>query len=151
MDERKRKRAVDTMAANCVAVRLRLVNRVITNLYDEALRPLGLKISQLNILVVAAKLGVAQPAQVCEILQLDASTLSRNVERMRSRGWVEVVPGNDLRTQSFRLTPQGLTLLDQAIPAWEQAQAKAIRLLGRDGVPLLDKLTRNLVGQQVIA
>ena len=63
MDERKRKRSVDMMAANCVAVRLRLVNRVITNLYDEALRPLGLKISQLNILVVAAKLGVAQPAK----------------------------------------------------------------------------------------
>src|SRR6516162_3196973 len=48
-------------AGECIAVRLRLVNRVVTNLYDAALRPLGLKVSQLNILVVTAKLGLAQP------------------------------------------------------------------------------------------
>ena len=79
------KQKVDLIARECVTMKLRLVNRVITNLYDEALRPLGLKASQLNILVAAAKLGVAQPAQVCEILQLDNSTLSRNVSRMRAR------------------------------------------------------------------
>src|SRR4029077_15568496 len=90
---------VDRIAASCIAVRLRMLNRVVTNLYDEALRPLGLKVSQLHILVVTAKLGVAQPAKVCDLFQLDASTLSRNVERMRARGWLEVVPGADARTQ----------------------------------------------------
>src|SRR5919204_2302534 len=102
---------VDRIAASCVAVRLRLLNRVVTNLYDNALRPLGLKVSQLNILVVTAKLGLARPARVCDILQLDASTLSRNVERMRAHGWLEVVPGEDARTQTFRLTPQGRRLI----------------------------------------
>src|SRR5690242_2589795 len=97
----------DTIARNCIAVRLRLLNRVVTNLYDDALRPLGLKVSQVNILVVTAKLGLAQPAQLCDLLHLDPSTLSRNVERMRSKGWLEVVPGEDARTQPFRLTAQG--------------------------------------------
>ena len=69
--------SIDTTSRTCIAVRLRLLNRVVTNFYDDALRPLGLKISQLNILIVTAKLGLARPAQVCEILQLDASTLSR--------------------------------------------------------------------------
>ena len=98
---------IDKVASECVAVRLRLLNRVVTNFYDDALRPLGLKVSQLNILVVAAKIGLARPAQVCEYLQLDVSTLSRNVERMQAHGWLEVVPDEDARSQPFRLTPQG--------------------------------------------
>src|SRR4029077_17916652 len=101
MGNEKQSRAIDAIADNCIAVRLRLLNRVVTNLYDDALRPLGLKVSQLNILVVTAKLGLAQPAKVCDILQLDASTVSRNVESIRAKGWLEVVPGEDAREQPF--------------------------------------------------
>ena len=116
-------RAVDTIARECIAVRLRSLNRVVTNLYDDELRPLGLKTSQLNILVATAKLGLARPARVCEILQLDASTLSRNVERMRTNGWLEVVPGEDARKQPFRLTPSGKRLIEKAFPAWKKRSA----------------------------
>jgi DNA-binding MarR family transcriptional regulator len=138
--------SIDAIARTCIAVRLRLLNRVVTNLYDDALRPLGLKVSQLNILVVAAKLGLARPAQVCEILQLDASTLSRNVERMRAHGWLEVVPEEDARAQPFRLTPQGKRLIGKAVPAWEAAQRQAAELLGDEGIALLDKVARKLGG-----
>jgi DNA-binding MarR family transcriptional regulator len=134
----------DTIARNCIAVRVRLLNRRVTNLYDEALRPLGLKVSQLNILVTTAKLGVAQPARVCAILQLDVSTLSRNVERMRARGWLEVVPGEDARTQPFRLTAAGQKLLERAFPLWEEAQQQAHDLLDEEGVALLAKLEKKL-------
>src|SRR5438270_13516670 len=96
--------SIDTITRTCIAVRLRLLNRVVTNFYDDALRPLGLKVSQLNILIVTARLGLARPVQVCDIPQLDTSTLSRNVERMRAHGWFVVVPGADARTHSFRLT-----------------------------------------------
>ena len=58
MDNQKTTPAIDAIARTCIAVRLRLLNRVVTNLYDDALRPLGLKVSQLNLLVVTAKLGV---------------------------------------------------------------------------------------------
>src|SRR6516225_6879520 len=135
---------IDAIARNCIAVRLRLLNRVVTNLYDDALRPLGLKVSQLNILVVTAKLGLAQPAKACAILQLDTSTLSRNVERMRANGWLEVVSGEDARTQPFRLTAQGRLVLERAVPAWEQAQQQAGELLGEDGVALLTKTASKL-------
>jgi DNA-binding MarR family transcriptional regulator len=144
MDNQKNNPAIDIIARSCIAVRLRLLNRVVTNLYDNALRPLRLKISQLNILVVTAKLGLAQPAKVCEILQLDTSTLSRNVERMRARGWLETVPGVDARTQPFRLTAQGRRLLERAVPAWEKAQQQAAELLGEDGVTLLTTTARKL-------
>jgi DNA-binding MarR family transcriptional regulator len=121
---------IDKVASECVAVRLRMLNRVITNIYDDALRPLDLKVSQMNILVAAAKLGTARPIEVCEHLQLDVSTLSRNVERMKARGWLEVVPNEDGRSQPFRLTPRGRKLLEKAVPAWSQAQQQVKKVLG---------------------
>jgi DNA-binding MarR family transcriptional regulator len=135
---------VDTITKTCIAVRLRLLNRVVTNLYDDALRPLGLKVSQLNILVVTAHLGLARPAQVCKILQLDVSTLSRNVKPLQAHGWLEVVPEDDARSQPFRLTPQGKRLIEKAIPAWEEAQRQASELLGGEGIALLDKAARKV-------
>jgi len=140
----KQTTSIDTIARTCVAVRLRLLNRVVTNLYDDALRPLGLKVSQMNILVLTAKLGLARPAQVCDLLQLDTSTLSRNVERMRAQGWLEVVSDEDARAQPFRLSSQGKRLIEKAIPAWEQAQRQAIELLGGEGTALLDQAAKKL-------
>src|SRR5215210_1840701 len=136
--------SIDTISRTCIAVRLRLLNRVITNLYDDALRPLGLKVSQLNILTVTAQLGLARPAQVCDILQLNASTLSRNVKPLQAHGWLEVVPDEDARAQPFRLTPQGKRLIEKAVPAWEEAQRRASELLGDEGVALLDRAAKKL-------
>jgi DNA-binding MarR family transcriptional regulator len=146
MDKAMSSSTIDTIASQCIAVRLRLLNRVVTSLYDDALRSLGLKVSELNILVVTAKLGLARPAQVCDILQLDTSTLSRNVERMRAHGWLEVVPDKDARTQPFRLTAQGRRLIDKAVPAWEKAQGQAQEVLGDEGLALLDKVSAKLGG-----
>ena len=56
---------IDEIAGECIAVRMRMLNRVITNIYDDALRPLDLKVSQMNILVAAAKMGMARPLEVC--------------------------------------------------------------------------------------
>ena len=142
----KPKTSIDTIAKTCIAVRLRLMNRVVTNFYDDALRPLGLKVSQLNILIVTAKLGLARPTQIGEILQLDKSTLSRNLERMRAHGLLDVVPEEEARAQPFRLTSQGKRLIEKAIPAWEQAQRQAVELLGDEGIALLDKAAKRLVG-----
>jgi DNA-binding MarR family transcriptional regulator len=136
--------SVDTISRTCIAVRLRRLNRVVTNFYDDALRPLGLRVSQLNILIVTAKLGLARPAQVCEFLQLDTSTLSRNVKPLQAHGWLEVMPDEDARAQPFRLTPQGKRLIEKAVPAWEEAQRRASELLGDEGIALLDRAARKL-------
>ena len=137
-------KVADHIARSCLAVRVRMLNRVITNLYDEALRPLGLKVSQLNILVVAAKLGTARPTEVCDMLLLDPSTLSRNVERMQAHGWLETVADSDRRAQPFRITAKGLALLKRAVPLWEQAQKRAAELLGPEGVRVLSQIETQL-------
>ena len=135
---------VETIAASCVAKQLRLLNRVVTNIYDDALRPLDLKVSQVNILVATAMMGTARPIEVCEHLHLDVSTLSRNVERMKARGWLEVVPEEDGRSQPFRLTSQGRELLDKATPAWSEAQQQVRRVVGDGFVEQLDRAVKRV-------
>jgi DNA-binding MarR family transcriptional regulator len=135
---------IDKIAGECIAVRLRMLNRVITNIYDNALRPLDLKVSQMNILVAAAQMGTVRPLEVCEYLHLDVSTLSRNVERMKARGWLEVVPDKDGRSQPFRLTPQGRKLLEKAVPAWSEAQQQVKKVLGDGFVEQLNQAMKRV-------
>ena len=117
-------KTIDYVSQNCVAGHLRILNRVVTNIYDDAFRPLGLKVSQANILIIVAQQGVTRPADVCERLQLGASTLSRNVERMRAKGWLEIVPGEDARTQSFSVDGRKeKSVLEQAYPLWQRSPA----------------------------
>ena len=144
MSKNTKQRPEDVIAQECVAVRLRMLNRVVSNIYDDALRPLGVRASQLNILVATARLGIAKPAEICKRLQLDTSTLSRNVERMKLNGWLEVVPDEDGRAQPIRLTAEGRRLLQRAMPAWDKAQAKVKKLIGADTVASIDKAVRRI-------
>ena len=105
---------------------------------------MGVNINQMNILVVTAKLGVARPGRLCEILHMDTSTLSRNAQRMVAQGWLEVVPDADARAQPLRVTSAGMILLKRAFPAWEQAQAQARSLLGEAGADLLIEAVNRL-------
>jgi len=116
----------ERIARDCLAVRLRLLNRAVTRIYDEALRPLGLKVSQMNILVVVGLRGPIRPVDVGSLLSLEKSTLSRNVQRIVDQGWIEVRDG-------LRLTRKGSRLLARAEPAWKQAQERAHALLGAKG------------------
>jgi DNA-binding MarR family transcriptional regulator len=149
MKPERMQETIDKIAGECVAVRLRMLNRVITNVYDDALRPLDLKVSQMNILVAAAKTGIARPLELCEYLHLDVSTLSRNVERMKARGWLEVVPDEDGRSQPFQLTLQGRKLLEKAVPAWSEAQQQVKRVLGDGFVHQLNRAMKR-VGRSVV-
>ena len=132
------------MARECIAVRVRLINRVITALYDEALRPFGLRISQANILTAVAHMGEARPAEVSRILRIEKSTLSRDVELMRRNGWVESDPPAGGRNQTVRLTPDGVKLLDRIGPSWEKAQAEAKLLIGQDAEAALRQMAARL-------
>ena len=127
---------------DCVATRLRMANRVITKVYDDALRPLGLTVTQMSMLVLAEDRGFIRQSEVGAELQLDDSTLSRNLERMRANGWLEEVSGDDARVHSYRLTEAGRALLDKTIPAWRGAQGEAQRRLGDAGVQALRRFAR---------
>src|SRR5262249_19863955 len=142
MGRERVKRAAGEILRDCIATRLRMASRVITKLYDDALRPLRLTVTQLSMLVVAEDRGLIRQSEVGAELRLDDSTLSRNLERMRSNGWLEAVSAADARVHSYRLTQAGRALLDRAIPAWRAAQEEARRQLGESGVQALRRFAR---------
>lgn len=140
-----------TITRDCIAVRARVMNRAISALYDEALRPFDLKTSQMNILVACAAFGPVRPVDMCRLLHFDASTLSRNVHRLKTRALIEAIPGEDNRTQVLKVLPQGLRLLHDAYPAWCKAQQRTASLLGEDGVNAIVDLGNRLMGVRALS
>lgn len=132
------------VARSCIANKVRVLNRSVTAIYDEALRPHGLKVSQMNVLVAVAAMGGARPSDVGRVLSLEKSTLSRNVERMAERGWLAVGEGPDGRSQILGVTPAGRAVLKAIYPAWRRAQSEALKLLGRTNYAAVDRASRAL-------
>lgn len=142
MSNRKKSLSAELIPQSCIALRMRLANRVITKIYDDALRPLKLRVPQLAMLAFAEEQGQLRQADICSQLQLDDSTLSRNLDRMQSNGWLEETIGEDAREHPYQLTTEGRKLLNQAIPLWSEAQQKARELLGESGVETLQSFAR---------
>ncbi len=138
---------VETIASACIAVRIRLLNRTVTNIFDEALRPLRVKVSQLNVLMVVAKLGPTSPGDVARRLNMEKSTLSRNVDRMRTRGWLKVSEGDSGRKQILELGSAGRKLIEKSLPFWKKAQAKTEALLGRQGARSIHRAANTVWAQ----
>ena len=113
------------MARECLVARLRMLNRGVTGFYDDALRPLGVKVSQTNVLTAIAKVQPVSPSALAEMLQIEKSTLSRNLDRMRRRGWVRINPGPSGNTRVVELRPKGRVIITQARKHWRSAQADA--------------------------
>ena len=123
--------------AGCIAGRVRLLNRTLTSLYDDLLRPAGLTTGQLNLLVWVASQGPLSPAELAQRLNMEKSTLSRNLARLRKQGWVRVDPGPPGPGQSVTIAPSGQERIDEAYPLWLEAQRRTRELLGIEGVEAL--------------
>jgi DNA-binding MarR family transcriptional regulator len=136
--------AAELMAAQCLGVRVRTLNRAVSALFDEALRPHGLRVGQLNLLVAVARMGTARPGDLCRLLRMDKSTLSRDVELMRRNGWLEVDGSGDKRARPLRVSAQGRALLEAVVPAWRQAQEKAEAMLGGEAAAALGQAVDRL-------
>ncbi len=147
-DDEQRKRA-GQMLESCIAGRTRLLNRVITGIFDEALRPAGLRNGQLTILCLVCYMGRVKPRELEKILQMDASTISRNVRRLESRGWLRTLPARDQRSHWVALEPAGLRQIEEALPAWEEAQQRALQLLGESGAASLEQASRGILEEIV--
>ncbi len=128
----------------CIGFRVRMLNRMITAIYDEALAGVGLKASQFNLLVAVVNREETRPADLAKLLEMDESTLSRNVERMCAKGWLRLEPDVDRRSHLIRVTEKGLGLIRKGFPAWQKAQAEVSRRLGSDNVAALKSVLRKL-------
>jgi DNA-binding MarR family transcriptional regulator len=117
------------IAGECLAGRVRVLSRVVTGIYDDALRSHKVRVSQMNVLVAVAAMGPVRAGDVCRRLRLDKSTLSRDLDRLLDRGWVRATPGAG-RSQDLEATPAGRAVIRKVLPAWEEAQARVRGVLG---------------------
>ena len=114
----------------CVCSTLRMVTRAVTQLYDDVLRPSGLRVTQFSILATLAHLGEANLRQLEERLATDQTTLTRSLNLLERDGVIERVPHPDGRVKAMTLTAKGRRALEVARPLWAQAQHKVLRELG---------------------
>jgi len=119
------------LALPCLCANLRRATRAVTQLYDRALRPVGLRVTQFTLLQVIERSRGITASRLGDFLAIDATTLSRTLRPLRRRGWIAVEPGRDRRLQRLTLTPPGRRQLVRAWARWERAQANLGRTLGR--------------------
>ena len=129
----------------CIGFRVRKLNRMVSAIFDSALASAGLKTSQFSVLVAVANREQVRPSDLTKLLQMDESTVSRNVERMCARGWLRLQPEGDRRSHLIEVTEAGQALIRKALPAWQQAQAEISRRLGADTVAALRAALRKLL------
>jgi len=103
-----------------------MVSRAVTQLYDDVLRPSGLRVTQFSILATIAGLGEANLRQLEDTLAIDQTTLTRSLNLLERDGLIERVPHPDGRVKAMRLPFKGRRALEVARPLWAQAQEKVL-------------------------
>jgi DNA-binding MarR family transcriptional regulator len=114
----------------CVCGTLRMVTRAVTQLYDDVLRPSGLRVTQFSMLATLARLGEANLRQLEATLAIDQTTLTRSLNLLERARVIERVPHPDGRIKAMRLTAKGRRALAVARPLWAQAQDQVLREWG---------------------
>ncbi|GAB7538230.1 MarR family winged helix-turn-helix transcriptional regulator [Burkholderia sp. 3C] len=112
------------MFTDCYCTQFRRSANALTGIYDDALRPVGLKITQFSLLRALERLEAATYTEVAVEVALDKTTISRNLKLLIDAGWVEVTPEADARVKVARLSKRGAAKLRSAEPYWRRAQKR---------------------------
>ena len=128
--ERRAKAA--EVAATCACFNVRKAARAVTQLYDDLLRPTGLRTTQFTLLMLLRGHGAMSINQLAEAAVTDRTTLTRNLALLQERGLVRVRPGEDARVRLVELSEAGDDAASAAYPLWQRAQALVTRRMGRD-------------------
>ena len=123
--------ATELNTANCACFNLRKAARIVAQVFDQHLQPIGLKNTQFSLLRVASKQGPLSITDLAEQLVMDRTTLTRNLKPVERDGLIAVVAGKDARTRNVQVTRKGLKTLERALPLWEAAQTQVVEELGR--------------------
>jgi DNA-binding MarR family transcriptional regulator len=114
----------------CLCTGLRQAALAATKFYDDALQPTGLKITMFRLLRRIGEADAPTMTQLADIVQLDRSTLGRNLRVLERLGLVQLSDGEDERTKTIELTTAGLRKLEAALPLWANAQRRMKKRLG---------------------
>ncbi len=127
-------------AQGCVCFNIRKSARAITQLYEEALRPTGLRATQFTLLVATRVMGTATISSLAKELVMDRTTLTRNLKPLEKQAFIRIIPGKeDRREREVTLTLAGQEILSEAFPLWKTVQQSVVESLGQSRVTRLMK------------
>ncbi|MGZ5918599.1 MAG: MarR family winged helix-turn-helix transcriptional regulator [Hyphomicrobium sp.] len=127
-------------AGSCVATRVRQLSRIVTRVYDDAMRPLGITASQYTRLAQLAARDAITAVEIGHELDIEKSTLSRNLKRLLALGHINMDPPAGRRGRGLHLTGKGQTVLKDAFPIWQDAQKRTVSAMGAESRNMLDSL-----------
>lgn len=131
---------------HCLNLELRKANRVLSQIYDSYLSPIGLKTSQFSILRAIRFLKQTTNRDLQDVLVLDQTSLSRALKPLIRDGYVAVSAGTDRRQKQLQLSDSGRQLFRDAEPLWAAAQEYVSSRLGQDGKSALLEVSDAVVG-----
>lgn len=128
--------------AECLCFASRRAARTITRAYERELRAHGIRATQFSLLAVLSLKGPQTIGDLANMLAVDRTTLSRNLDVVDAQGLVRLRPGKDARARIVTLTPKGRTTLKKAMPAWRKVQMSLTDELGTGAANSLRRLSR---------
>ncbi|MDJ0876718.1 MAG: MarR family winged helix-turn-helix transcriptional regulator [Desulfobacterales bacterium] len=133
----------------CACFNLRKSARLVTQLYDHKLRTAGIRATQFTILVAIQAHAPIAIQSLSRIIVMDRTTLARNLKPLERKGLIAITPGTDRRVRLARLTSEGQSVLSQALPLWQAAQAEFSQKLGLANLEtMLDILSQTVAAIQ---
>ncbi len=127
----------------CSCAALRQTARQVTQAYDQALRPSGLRLTQFSVLANLARQDGQSITELAVRLAMDRTTLTRNLQPMVRRGWITIAAGGDRRRRAVLVTESGRAAHTAALPHWQAAEKSFRKAMGRNEAADL----RYLLGQ----
>lgn len=131
----------------CSSLKLRQLSRRVSQLFDAEVSSAGLKTTQYSLLSHVVRLGPVRPGQLAAVMEMDASTLTRNLQPLLTQGWVQVGPGDDGRSRQVEVTPAGRAMHAQARKAWQRAQQGFNARMGAERVARLHAVIDECLAQ----
>jgi DNA-binding MarR family transcriptional regulator len=130
---------------DCMGFNLRKATRSVSQFYDEMLRPTGIRGTQFSLLIALQLRGEVAVTQLAELIVMDRTTLTRNLEVLEKQGFVKVNPGVDRRSRLVSITEDGQAIATQAYPLWHQAQSKIKAAMGTERSEMLLESLKALI------
>ena len=115
----------------CTCAALRRTARRLTQAYDQAMRPTGLRLTQYSVLANVVRTGGLSVTDLAERLAMDRTTLTRNLQPLERQGLIRIAPGTDRRSRAVEITEEGREAYEAALPRWRAAERQFRRTMSQ--------------------
>lgn len=123
--------------AQCSCFNLRKATRAVTQCFDHALEPIGIRATQFSLLTTMAAVSARTLTEMANVLVMDRTTLTRNLKPLEKLGLIEAVGARDKRSKAYGLTEKGRDILNRATPIWQNMQNQMVAGVGLEVFDML--------------